>query len=94
MKKIILVVVIGVISWQLFEKNQGQHFIARDDLETANIEYISSSNSLNSAFKCDGRTHCSQMTSCEEAAFFLKNCPGVKMDGDNDGVPCEKQWCE
>jgi hypothetical protein len=46
-----------------------------------------------SAFKCDGRTYCSQMTSCEEAAFFLKNCPGTKMDGDNDGIPCEKQWC-
>ena len=46
-----------------------------------------------SSFRCDGRTHCSQMTSCEEATFFLKNCPNTKMDGDNDGVPCEKQWC-
>jgi cold shock CspA family protein len=45
------------------------------------------------AFNCDGRTHCSQMTSCAEAKFFLKNCPGTKMDGDNDGVPCEQQWC-
>lgn len=46
-----------------------------------------------SQFKCDGRTYCSQMTSCAEAKFFLKYCPGVKMDGNNDGVPCEKQWC-
>ena len=45
------------------------------------------------AFKCDGRTYCSQMTSCAEATFFLKNCPGTKMDGDNNGIPCEKQWC-
>lgn len=45
------------------------------------------------SFRCDGRTHCSQMTSCREAKFFLKNCPGTKMDGDNDGVPCEQQWC-
>lgn len=44
-------------------------------------------------YRCDGRTYCSQMTSCDEAKFFLKNCPGTKMDGDNDGVPCEKQWC-
>ncbi len=44
-----------------------------------------------SSFKCDGRTYCSQMTSCEEATFFLRNCPNVKMDGNNDGVPCEKQ---
>jgi cold shock CspA family protein len=44
-------------------------------------------------FKCDGRTHCSQMTSCTEAKFFLKNCPGTQMDGNNDGTPCEQQWC-
>jgi hypothetical protein len=49
---------------------------------------------LNKAqYRCDGRTHCSQMTSCDEAKFFLKNCPGTKMDGDKDGIPCEKQWC-
>jgi endonuclease YncB( thermonuclease family) len=45
------------------------------------------------AFRCDGRTHCSQMKSCAEATFFLNNCPGTKMDGNNDGVPCERQWC-
>jgi cold shock CspA family protein len=44
-------------------------------------------------YACDGRTHCSQMTSCAEAKFFLRNCPNVKMDGNNDGVPCEQQWC-
>lgn len=44
-------------------------------------------------YRCDGRTRCSQMRSCAEATFFLKNCPGVKMDGNNDGVPCEQQWC-
>lgn len=45
------------------------------------------------AFQCDGRVYCSQMTSCAEATFFLRNCPGTKMDGDNNGVPCERQWC-
>lgn len=47
-----------------------------------------------SNFKCDGRTHCSQMRSCEEATYFLQNCPNVKMDGNNDGIPCEMQWCK
>lgn len=42
---------------------------------------------------CDGRNRCSQMKSCSEAEFFLKNCPSVEMDGDADGIPCEKQWC-
>lgn len=46
-----------------------------------------------SSFRCDGRQHCSQMTTCAEAQYFLKNCPDVKMDGDGDGVPCEQQLC-
>jgi cold shock CspA family protein len=45
------------------------------------------------AFQCDGRQHCSQMTSCREAKLFLKNCPSMKMDGDGDGVPCEQELC-
>ncbi len=44
-------------------------------------------------FRCDGRKYCSQMRSCEEAMFFLRNCPDVEMDGDYDGIPCEDQWC-
>lgn len=44
-------------------------------------------------FVCDGRIHCSQMNSCAEATWFINHCPGTKMDGDNDGVPCEEQWC-
>ncbi|MEO7068371.1 MAG: cold shock domain-containing protein [Rhodanobacter sp.] len=43
--------------------------------------------------RCDGRTRCSQMTSCAEATFFVKNCPNTQMDGDGDGQPCEQQWC-
>ena len=48
---------------------------------------------LASARRCDGRTYCSQMSSCEEAKWFVQNCPGMKMDGNRDGVPCEKQHC-
>ena len=44
-------------------------------------------------FKCDGRTRCSQMTSCAEAIYFLQHCPNTQMDGNNDGEPCEQQWC-
>ena len=43
--------------------------------------------------RCDGRRYCVQMTSCAEARYFLANCPGVKMDGNADGLPCEQQWC-
>jgi cold shock CspA family protein len=44
-------------------------------------------------YSCEGKVYCSQMTSCEEAMYYLKNCPGTKIDGDHDGIPCENQWC-
>ena len=43
-------------------------------------------------FSCDGRQHCSQMRSREEALFFIQHCPDTKMDGDSDGEPCESQF--
>jgi hypothetical protein len=46
-----------------------------------------------SSFSCDGRRYCSQMRSCDEAKYFLAHCPDTKMDGDGDGIPCERQWC-
>ena len=44
-------------------------------------------------YSCQGKQYCREMTSCKEARFYLKNCPNVKIDGNNDGVPCETQWC-
>ncbi|KWR76547.1 hypothetical protein RM96_32720 [Cupriavidus sp. IDO] len=44
-------------------------------------------------FRCEGKTMCHQMRSCEEATFYLQNCPGTKMDGDGDGIPCERSLC-
>jgi len=57
------------------------------------IEYEDENEYENEDFTCDGREYCSQMTSCEEAIFFIQNCPNTKMDGDHDGIPCERQWC-
>ena len=45
------------------------------------------------SFTCDGRQHCSQMSSCAEATYFIQHCPNTKMDGDQDGIPCEDQLC-
>lgn len=44
-------------------------------------------------YVCAGKTHCSEMRSCGEAEFYLKNCPDTQMDGDFDGIPCEEQHC-
>ena len=62
-------------------------------LPTATREAAATPPAATNSYRCDGRKHCSQMSSCAEAKFFLSNCPGVKMDGDNDGIPCEDQWC-
>ena len=43
-------------------------------------------------YKCDGRKHCSQMKSYEEAKYFITHCSDTKMDGDGDGIPCERQF--
>jgi hypothetical protein len=48
---------------------------------------------INSNYKCSGKQYCSEMTSCAEAKFYLRHCRGTKIDGNNDGIPCEKQWC-
>ena len=65
------------------EKKKSNYFVG----STANT-----AQNKNAQFKCDGRTHCTQMTSYEEAVFFLRNCPSIKMDGNGDGQPCEQQF--
>jgi|GEM_PF-683068 len=37
---------------------------------------------------CGAKTTCKQMTSCEEATFYLTQCGVKRLDGDGDGVPC------
>lgn len=53
----------------------------------------SAASSQGSGFSCQGKTRCTQMTSCAEAQFYLQSCPGSVTDGDGDGRPCEDQWC-
>lgn len=42
-----------------------------------------------SSFTCGAKRYCTQMTSCEEAYFYMNNCGLSRLDGDKDGVPCE-----
>ena len=100
MKRLVLLCLLVAIGWYTYGKYPN-YFKPQRELEsevqsadprippTARAEGPTSA-----SFKCDGRAYCSQMTSCAEATFFLKNCPGTKMDGNNDGIPCEKQWCK
>ncbi len=42
---------------------------------------------------CGGKQYCRQMASCEEALFYLRECGLQDMDGDGDGLPCERSLC-
>jgi predicted negative regulator of RcsB-dependent stress response len=85
LKKLIIAVLVAFGGWNYYQKNtvsthaETQAFQAPTSVITE----------ATVSFTCDGRQHCSQMTSRAEAEFFLRNCPNTKMDGDHDGIPCE-----
>jgi cold shock CspA family protein len=96
---IMLIILLGV---GIFGYKQYQKMTATPVLTNENVEQMEwtptvskpSSINLQPQFRCEaGKTHCSQMRSCAEATFYIRNCPGTQMDGNNDGVPCERQFC-
>ena len=38
---------------------------------------------------CGAKRTCREMTSCDEARFYLTQCGVSRLDGDKDGMPCE-----
>lgn len=40
--------------------------------------------------QCGAKHYCKEMHSCDEAKFYLNQCGLSRLDGDGDGVPCEK----
>lgn len=96
MKKIIILIILAAIGWKLYGRTHPTMEMAASPAasiaDTASIPQLMKT--AEQHFSCDGRLHCSQMTSCDEATYFLKNCPGTRMDGDGDGIPCERQHCQ
>ncbi|RWC73338.1 MAG: thermonuclease family protein [Mesorhizobium sp.] len=42
------------------------------------------------SYSCQPRRYCKQISSCDEARWYLNNCSwGPKLDRDGDGIPCE-----
>lgn len=39
---------------------------------------------------CGSKKYCSEMSSCEEAKYYFMRCGIKTLDGNSDGVPCEK----
>jgi cold shock CspA family protein len=81
---LICVVIIFVYSKVSKEKSVVEN-IKIPTVETQSIEQ-------KEQFQCQGKIWCSQMSTYEEAIFYLQNCPGTRMDGDGDGNPCEQQF--
>jgi hypothetical protein len=40
------------------------------------------------AYSCGAKRTCKQMTTCEEATFYLSSCGLRSLDGNGDGVAC------
>jgi hypothetical protein len=95
--RLVLTVVIFAAVWSAYSRYR--HHTIHPSSSTSAPQRTSSGSHSNATetqeppLHCDGRTYCSQMTSCSEAKYFLAHCPDVKMDGDHDGMPCETQWC-
>ncbi|PKM04305.1 MAG: calcium-binding protein [Gammaproteobacteria bacterium HGW-Gammaproteobacteria-6] len=90
MKKIILVALLGFGAWSLYTKNiDTAPSAVHNSSGSGDLRAEAPIQSTQHSFRCDGRQHCSQMTSRAEAEFFTRNCPNTKMDGDRDGIPCE-----
>jgi Excalibur calcium-binding domain len=95
MKKIIGVAIVGLLGWKGYSKYQEHNLAASEPpSQLSSTQEGPVAIPPSASFTCDGRTHCSQMTSCAEATYFIQHCPDTKMDGNNDGVPCEKQHCK
>ncbi|WP_158380280.1 thermonuclease family protein [Candidatus Williamhamiltonella defendens] len=61
--------------WRKSRRTQGKHI---------------SSLSEPSQWACGAKRTCSQMTSCEEARFYLKQCGISRLDINQNDIPCEK----
>ncbi|MBD9576286.1 excalibur calcium-binding domain-containing protein [Pseudomonas sp. PDM23] len=105
MKKWIFLAVIALLAWQYMDNPnwQSRFFrpapssvsapVAPSEPAPEPVATLETRPEPTLSVRCDGRQHCSQMTSCAEAKAFLRSCPGMKMDGDHDGIPCEDQLC-
>jgi predicted negative regulator of RcsB-dependent stress response len=100
MKKLVIGVMLGafgIYSWQHLKSGPAAEVADTDETASYQVEADDArreQEAFETRFKCDERTRCSQMTSCAEAKYFLQNCPGVEMDAEGDGIPCEDQWCK
>lgn len=64
-----------------------RHPAATQVVPKPNLMLVSST--ANSSFTCGNKRYCKQMTSRDEANFYLTQCGIKSLDRDNDGQACE-----
>jgi hypothetical protein len=83
LKKLLLLALIVAIGWKYYLKpiDVSKPALAESIQmqKSESVRYTSEP-----SFSCDGRQHCSQMSSRAEAVYFINHCPNTKMDGDHD----------
>jgi hypothetical protein len=88
MKRAIILTVVALVAWQVYSQYRAGAFASLMPTQPAAVGAAPAS-----AFKCDERTHCAQMTSCAEAKYFQRSCRDADLESDNAGVPCPRRWC-
>lgn len=90
---IISAVIIGIVI-NYIPKAYNRYKLRNQPVEVSTIiqKPVKQNSTTSEQYTCDGRTYCSQMRSYEEAVYFINHCPGTKMDGNHDGIPCEQQF--
>ncbi|MFC5499997.1 hypothetical protein ACFPOE_20815 [Caenimonas terrae] len=101
MRNIIVVLLLAAVAWFGWGKYQDRVHAQREaelasqpaKKKVAPLPAARPGDPAVSFFTCDGRTSCKQMTSCEEARYFIKTCPGFNSGVSGEEASCENQWC-
>lgn len=83
-RKIFFAVTIAICTSGSFAAEPGISFAARGVAPESITQQVAQS------WSCSPRKTCTRIRTCDEAVWYHRNCSwGGRLDGDNDGVPCE-----
>ena len=79
--------------WLWRRARRGNSAAPRTEARTTSQALVSIAQATVPRVRCGTKRTCREMKSCGEALAFLRQCNVTSMDGDKDGVPCEKVLC-
>lgn len=91
---ILLVYTIGFSHSGRTDSSGGHYNRSTGEYHYHNSGYKKTSYTNNKAsssdYQCGNKRYCYEMVSCKEVMFYFNNCGLSRLDGDKDGIPCEK----